>query len=94
MFMLDQNSLILVIGLSVLALVITKLAIDNLFIWVASLPTYLFAALYANYWMRELGFAPSPDKVVNLAFACGMGFMAGIVVLVLAHRLGSALFAD
>lgn len=93
-FLLDQNSVVLVILLTLLAFVITKVAIDNLFIAVTALPMYFFAALYAHLWIREFGFYASSDKVANLAFACGVGFMAAILVLVLGYRLIISVFSN
>lgn len=92
-FLIDQNALILVICLALLVFVITKVAIDNWLIAMPSLPIYIVGALYSNYWMRELGFAASSDKIANIAFASGIGFMVGILVLVFGYRLISGLFS-
>lgn len=93
-FLMDENSVILVLCLTLLSFVITKTAIDNPFIAFASLPAYFASALFAHLWIRELGFMPSADKVANLAFACGVGFMFAILALVLCYRLVTALFSN
>lgn len=93
-FLMDENSVILVLLLSLLSFTITKLTIDNPFVAFASLPTYFFAALFANMWIREFGFVASTDKVANLAFACGAGFMVAILALVLTYRLISSIFTQ
>lgn len=93
-FLTDQNSVILVIFLSLIAFVITKVTIDNIVIAIAALPMYFFSALYSNYWIRELGFSASTEKVANLAFACGVGFMAAILILVIGYRLIISVFSN
>lgn len=92
-FLMDQNSVILVICLTLLAFVITKTVIDNPFIAAISLPSYFFGAMFSYYWLRELGFAPTADKVANIAFACGIGFMLAILALVLTYRLVTTLLS-
>lgn len=93
-FLMDENSVVLVLLLSLLSFTITKLVIDNPLVSFASLPSYFFGALFAHMWIREIGFVASADKVANLAFACGVGFMVAIVALVLTYRLVTAVFTQ
>lgn len=93
-FLMDPNAVVLVIILSLLAFVITKTVIDNPIISYSSLPAYFWSAMYAHYWFREAGVIVSGDRVANLAFACGAGFMVAILGLVLFYRVTMSLTSN
>lgn len=86
-FLIDYNSLLLVMILTGIICVITHVALEDMFIAISAGPVNLISALYSNMMLTQLGVMETTDPVANVAFACGVGFMAGILIVLVSCRL-------
>ena len=72
----DHNSLILVLLLCAWAVFLVRQTLPHPLMALVVYPGFVAAALTLDTLLRDFGLQPTPDKVVNLAFATGTGVIA------------------
>ena len=81
-FTVDDNTFVLACIFAVWAAVITRELADNIVITVFSAPVFLTTILVTYALIPELQLEPTGDKVVNLAFAGGVGMTVVSLVFI------------